>query len=112
MRKALVSPLASGLVIPGLGQVLNHHLKKGLALLVITLGLFVAFLVQLYAIINFMIQHPQLYRFDPEGITKALADYHPIGLFVSIFSFVAVWIYSVADALIYGIKIDREENKV
>ena len=111
MKKAFISPLASGLVIPGLGQVLNHQLKKGVVLLLVTLGLFVALLVQLYSIINFMIKHPRLYPFSPDGIMKALADYHPTALFAVIAGFVALWIYSVVDALIYGIKVDQTEDK-
>lgn len=110
MKKALLSALCSGLVIPGLGQVLNHDLKKGLALLVITLGLFVALLVDLYAILNFMIQNPHAYSFDPDGIISAFRDYHPSRLYAIVIAFLVVWIYAIVDASVYGTRLDREEK--
>jgi hypothetical protein len=33
MQKAIMSPLCSGLVIPGLGQIINQDLKKGIIIL-------------------------------------------------------------------------------
>ena len=111
MKKALLSALASGVVIPGLGQVLNHHLKKGLALLVITLGLFVALLGHLYSIMNFMIRAPQHYPFTTHGILDAFRDCHPGRLYAIVIVFFGVWVYSIVDAFVFGIKRDNEDKR-
>ena len=33
MKKSIISPLCSALIIPGLGQVINNNIKKGLIIL-------------------------------------------------------------------------------
>ena len=93
MKKSILSPLCSGLVIPGLGQVLNRHLKKGLILLLIILGLFIALVVKLYGLLKFIVEHPQNYTVSPEGIMNALKTNAPLPFYIIIAIFLGVWIY-------------------
>jgi TM2 domain-containing membrane protein YozV len=54
MKKFITAPLCSGLVIPGLGQILNQQITKGLILLGGVFVLFVAGVVKLALIIKSM----------------------------------------------------------
>jgi len=110
MKKTLLSPLCSGLVIPGLGQVLNRQLKKGLILLVGIFVVFIGLVIQLYKFLIFVLDRLNEYPLNPEGILKAFADYDTTKIYVAAIIFMAIWLYSVLDALIYGIKLDRQEK--
>ena len=48
MKKAMLSPLCSALVIPGLGQVINEQLKKGFCMLAIVFVFILALTFELY----------------------------------------------------------------
>ncbi|MBW2345011.1 MAG: hypothetical protein JRF53_13570 [Deltaproteobacteria bacterium] len=52
MKKAILSPLSSAFVIPGLGQIINRHLKKGVCILAGTFVLFIAALIKFYQILS------------------------------------------------------------
>jgi len=111
MKKTLLPPLCSGLVIPGFGQILNHHLKKGLLLLLVTLVLFISLIVHLYGFVKFIVEDPQAYSLDPDGIMRAFKVHQPWFLYIIVALFSITWIYSVVDALVYGIKLDRQKKK-
>ncbi|MBW1730389.1 MAG: hypothetical protein JRH08_02530 [Deltaproteobacteria bacterium] len=112
MKKAIISPLCSAFVIPGLGQILNQHIKKGLLLLFIIFGLFVATLIQLYRILTALIKEAPLSTLGPEGIINSFRATHPVGLYWIAGIFALLWFYSVIDAWFYGHKLDKLEKDI
>jgi len=85
MKKAILSPLSSAFVIPGLGQIINQHLKKGVCILAGTFVLFIAALIKFYQILSAALEAENM---NPSEL----------------------WIYSVLDAHLTGKKIDRKQG--
>ena len=56
MKKATRSPLCSAFVIPGLGQIINQNVKKGVCLLLSVLILFVLGVIKLVQLISVTLQ--------------------------------------------------------
>ncbi|MFC1819908.1 hypothetical protein ACFLZG_02330 [Thermodesulfobacteriota bacterium] len=112
MKQYIFSPLCSAFIIPGLGQILNHHLKKGLIILAVVFLLFIAGIVKLALMINSLLAGQAIDRLEPEVIAQKLQGEILSGLWFIIVLFGIVWLYSVIDALLEGRKIDemREEN--
>ncbi|MCP4667210.1 MAG: hypothetical protein GY849_12685 [Deltaproteobacteria bacterium] len=107
MKKAALSTLCSALVIPGLGQVLNQHLKKGLFLLAAVFVLFVAALVKLYHIMNTVFVSARAGRSESLPMVDRIKGEDLTVLWLIIGAFTILWLYSVIDAFITGRKIDR-----
>ena len=109
MKKAMLSPLCSALVIPGLGQVINQQLKKGVCMLAIVFVFILALTFELYQRISTVLK---------SGVTpvqgtgtlmdRIMAQDHTT-LVLLVAGFAVLWIYSIVDALIGGIKADRSE---
>ena len=95
MKKTIVAPLCSGLVIPGLGQILNQQIRKGVLLLGLVFLLFVAGAVKLAFTISSVTRRPDLAE-TSQGAMAGGGDL----LFVAgiIAAFAILWVYSVADA--------------
>lgn len=104
MKKQILSPLCSAFIIPGLGQILNHHLKKGVTILAIVFILFIAGTIMLYQLLKGQVMGGGL---DSRIILeKALGvDYRM--LWILLIAFAIVWLYSVLDAFRAGKKIDN-----
>ena len=64
MKKALISPLCSALVIPGLGQIINQNLKKGVSILLSVFLLFIAITFKLWQIISLALRVEGMTPFD------------------------------------------------
>ncbi len=107
MKKAIVSPLCSALVIPGLGQVLNQHLKKGVLILVAVFIIFVLGVIRLYGILNTAFDGIDLRNPDTSLIIDRLMAENPSVLWGLTISLGILWLYSVVDAYLSGRKIDR-----
>jgi len=112
MKRYILSPLCSALIIPGLGQVLNHHYKKGLIILTIVFILFIAGTVKLAMMINSLLGGLGIDRLDSEVILQRIQAEDISGLTFLLIAFGIVWLYSVLDAFLEGRKIDnrREED--
>lgn len=107
MKRALLSPLCSALVIPGLGQVINQHIIKGVIMLAAVFGLLVVFTVHMSRIITAIIKSGVIKTADPSVIMdKIMAENHST-LFLLLAVFCILWIYSVVDAFIGGRKADK-----
>ena len=105
MKKALLSPLCSGLIIPGLGQVMNQELKKGIGLLVLVFFLFISTLIKLYLIL-----HNAFKAASASGnaaVVDRLAEQDLSLVWLLITAFVMLWLYSILDAYVTGRKLDR-----
>lgn len=108
MKKAVLSPLCSAIVIPGLGQIINQDLKKGVALLS---AVFLLFIIALLRLISIIMNKGSLYGVS---IPDAILSADPTLFRVILAIFAVMWIYAVVDAFWFGRKMDRlnkEGNK-
>ena len=110
MKKAILSPLCSGLVIPGLGQVINQQLAKGIAILVLVFFVFIATLIKLYLIISKVFE-TKTGASDTIAVMDKLAEQNLSLLWYLITAFAILWFYSVLDAYVTGKKLDRLEER-
>jgi hypothetical protein len=107
MKKAILAPLCSAFVIPGLGQVINHDLKKGAAMLGGALVLLMVAAARFFQLLNTAFKANWA---DPSR-QASLADHlkaQDLSLawwVIGLFSL--IWAYSVTDAFLKGIKRDR-----
>lgn len=104
-----MSPLCSGLVIPGLGQIINQELKKGILLLCIVFALFVAGIVKLLQVVHSVFRTGQGDLSDPQVLMARLGNEDFTVLWCLAIAFAIVWIFSVVDAYRGGRKMDLRE---
>ena len=81
MKKYILSPLCSALVIPGLGQIINHNLRKGVIILSIVFLLFLGGTVKLAFIIHALASHPKVTSSGSGDIMEKLQELqqrHPV----------------------------------
>lgn len=111
MKKCILSPMCSAIVVPGLGQIINRNMGKGLILLALVFLLFVAGTVRLVFIIKSMVNQPVPVPRDADGVLNMvrLQDYSSL-IWLGL-AFALVWVYSVADAFWTGRRMDRMEKE-
>lgn len=109
MQKAILSPLCSGLVIPGLGQIINQDLKKGIIILCVVFALFVAGIVRLLQIIHSVFRSGHTDISDSQALMARLGAENTTMLWILGVAFGILWIYAVADAYMGGRKVDQLE---
>jgi len=106
MKKYILSPLCSAVVLPGLGQVLNKRILKGFIIMALVFVIFIALTVKLALVII-----AEMKMGDMEGLNKLLENKLPVddlsGMWGMIILFIAIWLYSIVDAFIDGMKIER-----
>ncbi|MCU0597568.1 MAG: hypothetical protein MUC98_19195 [Desulfobacterota bacterium] len=108
MKKSITAPLCSALVIPGLGQILNHHLRKGLILMGLVFLLFVAGAVKLAFIVTALTRGPDL----ADASQTAALDRGDLLLLAGIAAaFLMLWVYSVLDAFWTAFRAERSERE-
>jgi hypothetical protein len=107
MKKAVVSPLCSGLVIPGLGQIMNQDLKKGIILLAAVFLLFVMGIIKLVRLIHAVFKTGYVDLSNPEMIMAKLRAEDLSILWYMAAAFIIIWFFSVLDAYLRGRKIDK-----
>ncbi len=110
MKKYITSTLASALIVPGLGQVVNRQIKKGL---IIMSCVFILIIVIFYHLIKTAMS--VIEDLAPEDINYAilsdrLHNYDLSSLKIIIIVFLAVWIYSIIDSFLVGVRIERNEQ--
>ena len=108
MKKYILSPLCSALVIPGLGQILNNNLKKGGCLLAIVFILFIAGTVKLAFMVKSILKGLDMNKLDSRIIQERLQGEDISVLWVLLIFFAMVWIYSVVDAFLTGKKLESQ----
>jgi len=111
MKKSILAPLSSALVIPGLGQVINHDVKKGVALLGIAFVLLVIGVVKFFQVLSGVLETDWA---DPSKQALIINQLNTQDLsalkWISI-AFSLIWIYSVMDAFLKGKKLDRSAGE-
>jgi TM2 domain-containing membrane protein YozV len=106
MKKSIISPLCSALVVPGLGQIINGQIKKGVALCLSVLVLLILAVVETYFLVKASLKGLAINELYPEMvISKFKAQDHTV-LWIIFAIFVCIWLYSIIDAFIVGRKID------
>ena len=109
MKKALLAPICSALVIPGLGQVINEQIKKGVIFLAAVFVFIVAFTYETYQIVRNIIRSGVLDNDRTTFMDKILTgDYTWLASLLA--AFTLLWLYSVIDAFIGGRKADARED--
>lgn len=98
MKKQILAPLCSALVIPGLGQILNQEIKKGLVILVLVLVLVGAGVVKLASMVSALFAESASASFSAAGLVERLRTESLSDLYALLIAFALVWAYSVADA--------------
>ena len=107
MKKAILSPLCSALVIPGLGQAINQDLKKGVSILFTVFLLFIAGIIKLYTMIRSSADVDAMSLSGSGTITERLRAQDDSLLWCLVAAFAVVWLYSVVDAYLTGKRIDQ-----
>jgi len=111
MKKAILSPLSSALIIPGLGQIINQSLRKGICILLGVFILLVAGIIKLYHMISVIFRGTDISQLNSATIMDRLKTEGLSSLWYLAAAFSALWIYSVLDGYLTGKKIDQEEEK-
>jgi len=106
VKKTVLSPLCSALVIPGLGQILNQDLKKGAFILMLVFVLFLGAVTKLYVIIRALVKTFKT-RPDPATVMDRLGSEDLSALWILLAAFALLWLYSVVDAYRVGKKADH-----
>ena len=110
MKQKFLAALLSGLVVPGLGQIINQQTKKGIALLVIVFILFIAGTIQFAILLSASVLGGQITNpLDTSAALETLQDKDLTALWIILSLFGFVWLYSVVDAFIGG-KKKREQG--
>jgi hypothetical protein len=104
MKKFIAAPLCSGLVVPGLGQILNQQFRKGLILLGLAFLLFVAGAVKLAFIINSLTRVPDLAEISQTAAFSRGDLFLVAGIAGA---FLILWLYSVVDAFWVAFQAER-----
>ena len=107
MKKSIISPLCSALIIPGLGQILNNNLKKGITILGIVFLLFIGGVIKL----AFIITENYIDTEIKDIGQKVVYENGFYLLLIIIFAFGITWIYSVVDAFREGRIIDKNRER-
>jgi hypothetical protein len=107
MKDYIRAPLLSGLVLPGLGQVVNRQIIKGLALMAAVTFIFLALLVKLFIDLSAVMGEamgPDL-GLGPDTMSRIIEGMRERNLtllFVLGGSGVAIWAFSIVDAFLTG----------
>ena len=106
MKKSVSAPLCSALIIPGLGQIINQDIKKGLALLAAVFILFIIGVVKLYLILSDAFQSAAAQELTAEAVLRNArsADFTSVWIVAALF--ILAWAYAVVDAYLVGRRAD------
>jgi len=110
MKKYILSPLCSAVIVPGLGQVLNKRILKGLIMMGLIFILFIMITVKLALLVMEAIKSKDIYAInDLIEIRSLNGDLSSLWIMVAFF--VILWIYSIIDAFFDGLKVERQTKE-
>ncbi len=111
MKKSILSPLCSAIIIPGLGQILNQNRKKGLTILAVVFILLIGSVVKLTTMILSLVETQDIVPSDSLVIMEKLRrdDFSVFWILLMVFGI--VWLYSIVDAFLEGRKIDGRRRQ-
>ena len=111
MEKSIISPLCSALVAPGLGQIINGQVKKGLFILGSVLVLIIAATIRMYLHVKEALKGLAVNELYPEMLISRFKAQNHTFLWCLVFIFAVLWVYSVWDAFVEGRKLDLRQGK-
>ncbi|MFO7461979.1 MAG: hypothetical protein R6X07_15285 [Desulfatiglandales bacterium] len=104
MKKYISAPLCSAFIIPGLGQVINQEIKKGVLILGAVFLLFVLSIISLSIIAESLFSQPGS---GPPALSRLLER---VELLLILGAFAVIWLYSVVDAFVKGWSWEHREK--
>lgn len=107
MKKYIIATFCSAFVVPGLGQIINEQIKKGLLLLGLVFILLIAVMVNLAAVMNRLMADSDLVNIDLKEITEKLGSQDFSLITILALCFAVIWVYSIIDAFLIGWKIEQ-----
>jgi len=114
VKKAVSATLCSAFVIPGLGQILNQDIVKGLAFLASVFILLVTAAVKFFLMLTAAVEGPGGDGVVPGGVLERFLSSDFTLLWICAVLFAAIWLTSVADAFARGKRLDamtRDESR-
>ena len=116
MRHSITAPLLSGLILPGLGQIINRQFLKGLILIGLTTAIFLATFVKIILDLSVamnQVMGPDLnVGLEQTSEIMAFLRAKDTGfLYVLMITFAFVWIYAVVDAYLMGRKYKMPQKE-
>ncbi len=115
MSNAIKGALLSGLVLPGLGQMVLKHYKKGLALMLVVLGSLTVMIIKAAQLALSIFEKMELegsaidMQEIAEAATRASATFDSRLFNFCLLLIVVCWIGSVVDAYLIGKKMDAAQ---
>ena len=111
VKKYISAPLCSALIIPGLGQIINQDIKKGLVLLAADFVLLILGAVMLFLVLNNAFQDASAQGMTTHVLLQHIRSADFTGVIVVALLFLLTWVYSVVDAFFRGWQIEGEGEK-
>ena len=108
MKKYILSPLCSAFIVPGLGQIINQNMKKGMFILSVVFFLFIAGTIKLFFILRSAIADANTGRLNTLSMGEGLQSEDLTVLWLLLGLFAMVWVYSILDSFWVGKKIERQ----
>jgi hypothetical protein len=108
MKKYILASLCSAFIVPGLGQIINQNLKKGVFILSLVFFLFIVGTIKLFFILQSAIAEASTGRLNTASIREGLQgkDFTLLWLLLGLFAM--VWVYSILDAFWVGKRMERQ----
>lgn len=118
MKNSIKGALLSGLAFPGIGQISLKHYKRGIALILVTLAILIAFVAKVTQQAFVILEKIELERgaIDLNAISNAAtqasntSDSLILNFLLGLMIF--FWIIGVVDAYRIGKKMDLEEQSM
>lgn len=110
MKKYISAPLCSALIIPGLGQVINRDMIKGLILLGIVFVLVNVVLFRLVFMLIGVWDDASTHELSGEDLLSLIRSSGLPVIRVSVLLFALTWAYAVGDAFKRGLEIESEKR--
>jgi TM2 domain-containing membrane protein YozV len=110
MKKYVLAPLCSAVLVPGMGQVINQHRKKGLILMGIVFLLLIAATLEFFKMIQPILDPLEWSQSGLSGAMRQMQAGDSSRLGIILILFLILWLYSIIDALIYGLKLEKKNK--
>ena len=104
MKKSILAPLCSALIIPGLGQIINQEIRKGGLILGAVFLVFVAASVKLVFILKALVS-------QSGNAPVSFRILERVDLLVIIAIFFVIWLYSVLDAFLRARDLEKQSGR-
>ena len=107
MKRSILAPLCSAFVLPGLGQIINQQIIKGLVLMGVVFVLFIAILIKAFFDFSAVVSKAMGagLTLGPGGwplILEGMKERNLTLLLILVGLSAGVWLYAVVDAAIHG----------